>query len=325
MAKRKIEAEDAIIIAPEVPQLKTGQQIITKPGIYNISIEDYHADKKWNSSTGVRHCKSMAEYRLYLDGYFDAENAPHLDFGNAAELYLIDRKGFEEKVAIAPTHEWVEDALAEKPELKVPTGSKTYKDLEKGFNEENEGKYIIPAEGEQSFQSILVQSARIQADEWISQIIKDIDYQSSCYWIDKETGLQMKCRPDIVNHKHNVVINIKTILDGSPESFSKALTNHDYPLQACIEIEGVLESGLLKQVDHYFWLILEKDAPFNVQLYEFDEADLLVMRDEYHYNLRRIKKAMDTNYYPGYNEFADNSYGILTAKLPAYYKLNSNR
>lgn len=323
-AKKKI-GEEAVVILPEVPALKSGQQIITEPGIYKISIEDYHADKKWLSSTGVRHCKSMSEFRLYLDGYWDSDEKAHFDYGNAIELYIIDRKGFEEKVAVAPTHEWVEEAKAQNPKLVQPKMSAFYKSLSATFNEENQGKYIIPEEGEQSFQSIQVQCARIFADNFMSVILEGIDYQSSCYWVDKETGLQMKCRPDIVNQKFNAVINVKTTLDGSPEKFSKSLTDHEYPLQACIEIEGVLESGLLKQVDHYFWLVLEKDAPFNVTLYEFDQADLLVFRDEYHYNLRRIKKAMETNYYPGYNEFADNSLGILTAKIPSWYKLNSNR
>jgi exodeoxyribonuclease VIII len=326
MAKQnKIEAEDAIIIAPEVPQLKTGQQIITKPGIYQISVEDYHADKKWISSTGVRHCKSMSEYRLYLDGYWDNDEKAHFDYGNAIELYLIDKEEFKEKVAIAPDHKWIEYAMAESPKLKSPRASKVFKDLQEAFNKANEGKYIIPEYGEQSLTSIQVQAARVMADKWMSLLLDGIDYQSSCYWIDKETGLQMKCRPDVVNHKLNTVINIKTILDASPESFSKALVNHEYPLQACIEIEGVLESGLLKKVDKYFWLVLEKEAPFNVQLYEFDHADLLVLRDEYHYNLRRIKKAMDTDHYPGYNEFADNELGVLTAKIPQWYKMNSNR
>ncbi len=308
--------------------MKAKKQVdkVTKVGVYNIDIDSYHADKSWLSSTGVRHAtKSMSNYRLYLDGYYDGVNTDYFSYGQAAELWLIDQKGFNEKVAVAPEHEWIEEALADNPKLKSPRASKVFKDLQGAFEKENEGKYIIPAEGEQSFQSIQVQCARIKADKWMSVILEGIDYQSSCYWIDPETGLQMKCRPDIVNHKFNTVINVKTALDGSPEAFSRSLVQHDYPLQATIEIEGVLQSKLLDRVDHYFWLVLEKEAPFNVQLYEFDEADLLVMRDEYHYNLRRVKKATETNYYPGYNEFADNELGILTAKLPNWYKLNSNR
>ena len=333
MAKqKKIEAEDAIIIAPEVPQLKTGQQIITKPGIYNISIEDYHADKTWNSATGLKHARrSMAEYRLFLDGYWDDNTASHFDYGNSVELFLIDPKGFLEKVAIAPTHKWVEDALAENPKLVNPKASAVYKKLAAQFYEANSEKYIIDEIGEkESYQSLQVQAARCFADKYIQQMFVDIDYQSSCYWIDKETGLQMKCRPDIVKKdrtggNHNTVINMKTMLDASPNAFAMKVVEYDWPLQACVEIEGVLQSGLLDQVDHYFWLALEKDAPFNVQLYEFNASDLEVLRDEYHYLLNNIKKCKDADVWPGYGAIADNDYGILSVTLPPWYKLNSNR
>lgn len=334
MAKqKKIEAEDAIIIAPEVPQLKTGQQIITKPGIYNIDIESYHADKTWISSTGLKHARrSMAEYRLFLDGYWDDQSASHFDYGNAVELFLIDPKGFLEKVAIAPTHKWVEDALAENPKLISPKASAIYKKLAASFYEANSDKYIIDELGEkESYQSLQVQAARCLSDKFISQMFMDIDYQSSCYWIDKETGLQMKCRPDIVKKilnpegSTNVVINMKTMLDASPGAFTRKVVEYDWPLQACVEIEGVIQSGLLTHVDHYFWLALEKDAPFNVQLYEFNQSDLEVLRDEYRYLLRNIRQCVDKDSWPGYGAIADNDFGILSVTLPPWYKLNSNK
>lgn len=328
MAKqKKIEAEDATVVVNESVSLKLDKVLITKPGIYNIDIDSYHSDKSWLSATGLKHARrSMSELRLYLDGYFDGDTAPHLDYGNAVELFLIDPKGFQEKVAIAPTHKWIEEALAENPKLVSPKASATYKKLAAQFHENNSEKYIIEEVGEkESWQSLQVQAARCLADKYIQQMFVDIDYQSSCYWIDKETGLQMKCRPDIVKKKNNVVINMKTMLDASPNAFARKVVEYDWPLQACVEIEGVLQSGLLDRVDHYFWLALEKDAPFNVQLYEFNASDLEVLRDEYHYLLNNIKKCKDADVWPGYGAIADNDYGILSVTLPPWYKLNSNR
>ena len=302
------------------------KQTITSPGIYNISIEDYHAGKEWTSATGVKHFqKSAAEYKLYLDGYFDEEEKPCFDFGNAVELYLIDRKGYNKKVAIAQDSLWVEEALAENEELKSPRASSTYKELKKEFEAENKGKYIINDFGKESFESLSIISARCQADPWIPKLLDGIDYQSSCYWIDQETGLQMKCRPDVVNKKHNVLINIKTALDASPDAFSRNLAKLNYPIQACVEIAGAEASGLLPKVEKYFWLVLEKNAPFNCQLYEFSMGDVAVVFDEYRSLLRGLKKCYDANEWPGYGAYAQNQFGILEAKIPAWYLMRSNQ
>lgn len=302
-------------------------KVITEPGIYQISIDDYHADKSWISSTGVKHARgSMAEYRLFLDGYWDNDVKTHFDYGNAMELFLIDKEGFNKSVAVAPTHKWVEEALAENPKLVSPRASKTYKALSERFSEENKDKYIIVEEGEkESFQALQVQAARCFADEYIAQMLTDIDYQSSCYWIDPETGLKMKSRPDIAKKKGNVLCNIKTLTDASPQGFQRKAVELDWPIQACIEIEGAIRTGLMPTVDHYFWLALEKDAPFNVQLYEFNQSDLEVIRDEYRYLLRRIKECTETGVWPGYGDQADNKYGILQLNLPPWYRLKSNQ
>lgn len=300
---------------------------VTEPGIYNIDIDLYHADKSWISSTGVKHArKSMAEYRLFLDGYWDADKKSHFDYGNAMELYLIDPAGFADKVAVAPTHKWIEEALAENPKLVSPRASKTFKDLAAKFNTENADKYIIEEDGEsESFSALKIQATRCLSDQYISQILKGIEYQNSCYWIDPETGLQMKCRPDLVQKRSNVVVNIKTLTDASHDGFRRKAVEYDWPIQATIEIEGVIQSGLMPAVDHYFWLALEKDAPFNVQLYELNQSDLAVLRDEYQYILRNIKRCEETGVWPGYGAMADNKYGILQLNLPPWYKLQSNQ
>jgi len=321
-AKKAAEAilvEDAIIDDGKVTK-------VTEPGIYNIPINDYHADKGWISSTGLSHSKkSLSEYRLYLDGYYDNDDALHFSFGNACELYLIDETDFYNRVAIAPESEWIEEALANKPDLKSPRSSKIFQDYKKAFESENEGKYIIPDIGDQSFDAVKVLCARCKQDEWISKIIKGAEYQNSFYWIDPETGLKLKTRPDLINRELGIVIDIKTTLDGSPAKFSKTLADLNYPIQACLQIEGVQQTGAIPVVQRYFWLLLEKNAPFNATLYEFDMGDVAVIMDEYRYQLKKLQKAYENDQWPGYGQVADNKYGILTAKIPAYYMLESNR
>src|SRR5574343_1362278 len=100
-------------------------------------------------------------------------------------------------------------------------------------------------------------------DKVIQGLISNTEYQLSLFWTDEQSGVRLKTRPDICKRKKNVIVNLKTTLDGSPEAFSKDINKYDYALQACIEWRGCVASGIMPTVDNYVWLVVEKVAPFN--------------------------------------------------------------
>lgn len=295
-------------------------------GIFdNISIQDYHRDREYISATGIKMAKKSL--RLYDWNYnrpVIQEEKLHFSFGNAFELALLDKAGFESTVAIRQTDAWTHMANMDriqntgKPYAK-PKGSTIYMAEESKFEAANEGKYIIPDIGKQSFEVIEAMLESCKKDAVIQKLIAGTEYQLSLFWTDEETGLKMKTRPDICKRKKNVIVNLKTIDDGSPENFSRDLCNYDYPLQAAVEITGCLKTGLMSDVDNYFWLVCEKEPPYNATIYEFDKSDISHSIDELHYLTHKIKSAKDENLFPGYSDRADNQHGILTARIPAYY------
>lgn len=285
-----------------------------------ISIQDYFRNGSHISATSIKEAKvSLKQYQWFRSGKMPRTTKLHLDFGNAFELALLDKENFDKYVAILQTEYWTAKALEEKPDLKVPKGSKAYKDLCDDFLKRNEGKYIIPDVGLQSYEAIEAMLESCYSDETIKKLISGTEYQLSLFWTDPETGLNLKTRPDICKRKKNVIVNLKTTLDGSPKQFSRDLANFDYPLQACVEISGCLETGLMDKVDNYFWLVVEKEPPYNAVIYEFDKADIALCMDEYRYLLKKIAKAKEEDKYPGYQDQADNVHGILQAHIPAYY------
>lgn len=289
-------------------------------GIYdNISITDYHANKTHVSATGIKRAKKSLKY-FHWAQTAEQETKLHLDFGNAFELALLDRKGFEECVAIEQTEAWGHEALLEKPDLKRPKQSKKYQTRAEEFYKNNSSRYIIPDVGEkESYMQIEEMLKSCYQDQVIQKLISGTEYQLSLFWTHEETGLNMKTRPDICKRKKNVIVNLKTALDGSPEAFSKDLCKYDYPLQAAVEIMGCLRTGLMNDVDNYFWLVVEKTAPFNATIYEFDKSDIAHSMDELDYMIHKIARAKEENKYPGYSDRADNTHGILTARIPAFY------
>lgn len=296
-------------------------------GIYtDISIKDYHSNTTHISATSIKEAKvSLKQFDWFRRGLMPQSNGKHFDFGNACELALLDKVAFQNEVAIAQDDYWIalanQERVKEGKEIyKTPRNSSRYKAEESKFYAANVGKYIINDKGAQSYESIECMLESCYKDETIKKLILGMEYQLSLFWTDKESGLNLKTRPDICQRKKNVIVNVKTIGDGSPKKFSKELAKFDYPLQACVEIRGCIESGLMQQVDNYFWLVLEKEPPYNATLYEFDKGDISVCMIQYDYLVNRVARAIKENDFPGYTDQADNRHGILQAMIPSYYK-----
>lgn len=291
-------------------------------GIYtDISIEAYHANRTHLSSTQIKLAKkSLKEFEWYLSGKIVQEKKRHFDFGNAFELALLDREGFSKKVTIMQDQEWCMKVTSDNPEVKVPRNTNAYRALRDEALLGRDADYQIIDYGPESYATIEAMLESCYADKVIQGLIRNTEYQLSLFWTDPETGLGLKTRPDICKRKKNVIVNVKTAEDGSPEAFSKELAKYDYPLQACIEMTGCVQTGLMEQVDNYFWLVCEKKPPFNATIYEFGVEDQKMCMDELHYLLHKIAKAKKENLHPGYSDRADNQYGILTANIPMWYR-----
>lgn len=291
-------------------------------GIYdNISIEDYHANRTHISATRIKYAKkSLKLLDWHNRGLIVQEDKSHFSFGNAVELALIDKSQFDKKVAVMPDSVWCDEAMRIK-EYKTVRNSSHYQERKTAWLTENAGKYIIMDKGEkESYEAIKHMIDSCNNDPIIQRLIGGTQYQVSLFWTDPETGLKLKTRPDVCKAKKNVIVNVKTTLDGSPEAFSRELAKYDYPIQAAIEIEGCLKTGFMESVDNYFWLVLEKEPPYNATIYEFDEQDIAINTDHMHYYFNKIAEAQKNDKWPGYTDRADNKYGILRADIPAWYR-----
>lgn len=295
---------------------------IIENGIHtDISILDYHANKTHLSATGLKMArKSLKEFQWWQQGKMPVNNGPHFSFGNAFELALLDKVAFSAGVGIFPDAEFVAMALDSNSSLVKPRSSKVYTEAADKWDVANMGRYRINDTGPESWEAIQCMLESCYQDKIIQALIKNTEYQLSLFWKDEETGLNLKTRPDVCKRKKNVVVNVKTILDGSPSGFSKELAKYDYPLQACIEITGCIATGLMESVDEYYWLVVEKVPPYNATIYQFDVEDQKYFMDELRYVLIKTKRAFDEGLFPGYSDRAENEYGILKANIPLWYK-----
>jgi len=281
--------------------------------IKDLTIEAYHYEEpyiKSISSTGLKKAdNSLKLFKDYQDSKTRQGRKVHFDFGNAFEIALVEPKEFLNKVSIFDGND--------RPEPEKTFGSKENKAWKLDFEMKaiNENKYIIHKSGDHSIETVQYMKASCEADPTIKALLSNIEYQYSFFWDCPETGLALKTRPDISIVNKNNLIDIKTCDDASPRAVSKAISNFGYATQACMQIDGVQQCSYIKEVDNYFWLFVEKKAPYDAVLYEFSKEDRSIKMAEYKRTLKRVANAISKEHYPGYKEFSNNKYGILTAKI----------
>lgn len=288
--------------------------MINKPGIYDhIHIDDYHSNKDWVSASGIKEAKkSLAHYFYYKNK--EVEKKSHFDFGNAFEIALMDMMNdtdtFDDEVIIFNEEN--------RPEQDKGITSKKNQEWKKSIF--NSDQYVVKKMGYESYETIEKMLESCYRDSTIQQLIKKTDYQKNLFWIDEESGLKCKTRPDVIMLSKNVIVDIKTTKDASPDKFAKDAANYDYPIQAAMQIRGVMETGLMPTVDAYYWLAVEKDEPFNAQIYRFDNSEWSWADDMLQYYINLIAQAEKEKKYPGYTQQADNQFGIISLDLPLFYK-----
>lgn len=287
-------------------------------GIYtDITIEDYHNDKEYLSSTGLKYARnSLKTFYYWMQGHFDKDNVSHFDFGNAMELALCNEDEFNANVAIMDDTE-----ILESIDTKSKRATKVYKEWLANFHKENEGKYIINKYGSESWETIVELLKSCRQDAVITKLIQNTQYQYSLYWTDPTTGLNLRTRPDICKVNKNIVVDIKTARNGRPDVFARDAAKLEYLFQAVMQIDGVVSTGLMPKVDDYYYLVLEKEVPYAATLYRVDKEDLKIAEFFYRKTLQKVAEAKEKNFYPAYSDFAElDPYGIIDLEMPAYWR-----
>lgn len=125
--------------------------------------------------------------------------------------------------------------------------------------------------------------------------------EQSIYWIDEETGELCRCRPDWNPNWINVLVDLKTTADASPEGFAKSVSNFRYDVQEQFYLDGA-EAATGTRPDHMVFIAVETEAPYNCATYILGPEFAQIGRGKYRENLRTLHECKEKNSWPGYSE-----------------------
>lgn len=158
--------------------------------------------------------------------------------------------------------------------------------------------------------------AAIANDKKAMRLIEGCSVQTSLFWSDDRTGLQLKGRPDFV--RHGYAIDLKSCRDASERGLSHAVAEYRYYVQAAMYMDGLSANG--RVCDKFYFLGVEPGVFPKTNIRQLDPKAIDLGRMVYNEQLLKVRDCMESKRWPGFSGDGDE---VLSIDLPAY-TYNSN-
>ena len=242
-----------------------------------ISNKEYRQRSGISSSELKKIMITPAHYKHWKEN--PQEDTPALLFGRAAHKYILETYDFYTEFAVAPN---------------CDRRTKEGKEIWNKFVAESEGKDVITQE---QFEQIEEMRKVMLATPFVSKLING-EHEISYFWVDEDTGLECKVRPDSINHKLKIVVDYKTCDNAETEHFMKQAIRLGYDLQAYMYQQGVKEN--LGEEYLFVFIAQEKKPPYAVNILEADESFMASGKRIFHEMLNVYKECSETGNWYGY-------------------------
>jgi hypothetical protein len=242
-----------------------------------ISNKEYRQRPGISSSELKKIMITPAHYKHWKDN--PQEDTPALLFGRSAHKYILETYDFYTEFAVAPNCD-----------RRTKEGKETWNK----FVADSEGKDVITQE---QFEQIEEMRKVMLATPFVSKLING-EHEISYFWVDEDTGLECKVRPDSINHKLKIVVDYKTCDNAETEHFMKQAIRLGYDLQSSYYLDGVKANTGKDYV--FVFIAQEKKPPYAVNILQADDIFIRSGREVYKAMLQTYKECSETGVWYGY-------------------------
>jgi len=291
------------LIRPDLAKLpKIIEGLLPDPWMGEMPAEQYHADKERMSSSAVR--KLLHSPRQFLASWTDMEvedeekEPDYFRFGRAAHAMLLEPEVFRRLHVVEPVFTGMTKDGRES------TQSKEAKDKKKKWYEDVDPAAMIVTEKE--MQSLLGMVESILEHKIACNLLQNGQPEMTIHWVDKETGISCKARPDYLAKDKSGgihVIDFKTTRDIREGIFSDAIKRHKYFVQLAFYYDAVA-AAIGREPESITIIAVEKTLPYECAVYPLEDSWLARGRIEYRHALNLYKKCMTENKWPAFQSTA---------------------
>lgn len=262
--------------------------------VTDLSNQEYHSDKEAFSNSQLS--RAMKSASLI---YTPIKRTEALRWGTLVHSIILEPAKFLQEVVVMPA------GLDEGKGAKARVAE---------FEAQNAGKEVISIEESDSLQAI---REAVYADADAGWLLGNKGRaEDSYFWIDRETGVKCRCRPDFVCD-NGFILDLKTTTDVSGWSFGRTAYEYRYDCQSAFYWDGFTEvTGKVPQGFVFIAIEGKEEPKILVECYNVEYDTLDYGRSRYKESLRLIKKWQEDGHFP-----KKNVSGIKTLRLPKYANL----
>ena len=116
--------------------------------------------------------------------------------------------------------------------------------------------------------------------------------------LDGFCDVNVRIRPDYLTDRH--IVDLKTCVDGRQDAFSRSVMTFGYAIQAAFYVDVALAFDGQKR--DFYWVAVEKEAPFAVAVYKASDAMLEYGRTQYKRAIELYKECASLDLWPAYSQ-----------------------
>lgn len=250
--------------------------------LQSLPAEDYHSNSAIGHSSLVRIIRSPAHYREYATHPLEPTAA--MQFGTAFHTALLEWDLFGKTFVAAP---------------KFDRRTKEGKAQALSWEAENTGKIALTPDQMEAIGRMVIS---VRQHKGARRLLDSGLAETSGFWLDDLTGIECKIRPDFLKTESETtiagIVDVKTCVDASSNGFSKAVATMGYDVQAAFYQDGM--KALSGKTIPFYFIAIEKEAPYAVAVYQASEAMLEIGREKYRAALELLDWCFSNNSWPSY-------------------------
>lgn len=289
-------------------------------------VEDhvYHGDKTSVSSSHLKKVKLVSLKTFHHSFFVAGETEPTepLRFGKLAHLAILEGEKFKERYIVQPEF-W---GFTQKGEKTNSANCKEVKEKAAAWLADlPKGSIVCTIEDRENLLGMIdsVLSHR-KASEFLNAGIAEV----SGYYRDPKTGIRCRIKPDFMCRKRRIITEFKTTVDCREEAFKWQIFGDKfnplwYDFQLAMQCEGFRQIEK-HAVELAAWVAIEKKAPYEIAVHPLTVPTQDIGAIKYRLALDDLKKAIDTDRWPGVQDGDDVSFIVPPDYLFDQYGINYN-
>ncbi len=249
------------------------------PGIYEFE-ESYYHSIPLISKTGLDQInKSPQHYLAWKNRPQEPTDA--MIFGSAFHHAVLQPKIYKNLYASLPE--------------KIDKRTKIGKEIWAEFQHANQGKILLDKE---QMDAIERMTEEVYSHPTASKLLSGGEPEKSLIFDVEKFGVRMKGRVDYL--KGNLITDLKTCEDASPQGFQRSVANWRYYVQAGV-YSLALQSLKKSDLESMVFIAIEKKEPFSIGIYLLDDFFVDAGKVALEKNLETYAECVKSNKWPGYD------------------------